>query len=317
MTEYPTPEIDALARERKSLPGAVDLRTFLELDFPPREWLMPELLQKRDIAMVHSWRGVGKTLFSQGIGYAVASGSPFLRYPAPDQAHGVLIVDGEMPREDLQGRLAALVAGADREATAPFRILSTDMLEDPLPSLATDRGQKIVEGSLQDVELVIIDNISTLCSSGRENEAESWEPLQSWLLSLRRRGLTVLLVHHEGKGGSQRGTSKREDVLTQVIQLKRPKNYDPSEGARFEVHLTKARGIFGNAAEPFEAVFSTGEDGEAVWTWRTLGDGKKHQVLDLCQAGVTNQREIAEELGIGLGTVNRKIQLLREEGEIE
>ena len=34
---------------------------------------------------------------------------------------------------------------------------------------------------------------------------------------------TVLFVHHSGKGGQQRGTSRREDVLDTVIALRYPK----------------------------------------------------------------------------------------------
>ena len=59
---------------------------------------------------------------------------------------------------------------------------------------------------------MVIDNLSTLCRYGRENESESWGPVQEWILGLRRRGLSVLLVHHAGKGGTQRGTSRREAV---------------------------------------------------------------------------------------------------------
>jgi putative DNA primase/helicase len=312
------PNVTELAAiQQDQLPRAIELRSFLKLELPPREWVIPGLLQHRDIGMVHSWRGIGKTFFSQGLAYAAVSRSPFLRYSAPTRSRGVLIVDGEMPREDLQKRLAALVAGAERDAEAPLRLLSSDMLDDPLPSLATPRGQEIVAANLDGIELLIIDNISTLCEDGPENEAGSWERTQAWLLSLRRAGITTLLVHHEGKGGQQRGTSKREDVATQVIQLRRPGAYSPSQGARFEVHLTKARGVYGASAEPFEAEFQTDENGHAIWTWRPLTDDKKQQVLEVYRSGTTNQREIARTLEIGVGTVNRKIQLLREEGEIE
>ncbi len=41
----------------------------------------------------------------------------------------------------------------------------------------------------------------------------------------------------------QRGTSRREDVLDTVIQLKRPKDYEPEDGGRFEVHFTKHCGF--------------------------------------------------------------------------
>jgi putative DNA primase/helicase len=91
-----------------------------------------------------------------------------------------------------------------------------------------------------------------LCRGGKENESESWAPIQEWILSLRRRGISVLFVHHAGKGGAQRGTSKREDVLDTVIVLRHPDNYSPSDGARFEVHLDKARGVYGEQAQPLK-----------------------------------------------------------------
>lgn len=295
---------------------ALPLEEFLRLEFPPRQWIAEGLLQERDAAMVHAFRGVGKTRFVHGLGLAIAAGGEFLRYNCPTP-RGVLLVDGELPREQLQEMLASQLAGAAKEPSAPFKILSADVLDQRLPSLATRQGQAIVEASLEDVEVVLFDNISTLFNeTAPENEAESWEPVQQWLLELRRKGLTVILVHHEGKGGKQRGTSKREDVLSQVVQLKRPADYSPDQGCRIEVHLTKARGVFGEAAKPFEAQMTTDEEGRAVWTWRPLGGDITDQIRELVSTGAT-QREIAETVGAGLGTVNRKIKELREEGVLE
>ena len=39
-------------------------------------------------------------------------------------------------------------------------------------------------------------------------------PIQNWLLSLRSLNRSVLLIHHAGKGGQQRGTSRRESGRT-------------------------------------------------------------------------------------------------------
>ncbi len=298
---------------------AVDLRDFLDMQFPPREWIVRGLIQQRDTCMVHGYRGIGKTNFVHGVALATASGGPFLRYETPSPK-GVLLVDGEMPREALQERLASMVASMATEPTAIFRLIAADLLDDPLPSLASQEGQTLVERELEDIDLIIFDNVSTLFSSGvRENDAESWDKVQPWLLSLRRHGYSVLLVDHEGKGANRgaRGTSKKEDVLSQVIQLKRSSDYTPELGARFEVHLTKARGVYGAEAEPFEAELTTDPDGRAVWAWRPLEDAKKRQVLALYRDGVTKQRDIAAETGLGLGTVNRKIKQLREEGEID
>ena len=54
----------------------------------------------------------------------------------------------------------------------------------------------LLERELQGAELLILDNLSALCRSGKDNEGESWLPVQEWLLRLRQRGITALLVHH-------------------------------------------------------------------------------------------------------------------------
>jgi putative DNA primase/helicase len=179
-------------------------------------------------------------------------------------------------------------------------------------SLAAPEGREQVESCLSDISLLILDSITTLCSgAGPENDSESWEDMQGWLLELRRQGIATLLAHHDGKGLKQRGTSRREDVLSTVVQLRRPSDYSPREGARFELHYTKSRGIVGEAAEPFEARLDAGPDGGAQWTWRPLEDAQGIRAEQLAAEGL-KQREIAEELGVGLGTVNRLLKRRRE-----
>ena len=158
------------------------------------------------------------------------------------------------------------------------------------------------------MELVIIDNLATLARHGRENEAEGWLPVQQWILSLRRQGISVLLIHHAGKGGQQRGTSSREDVLDTVINLRRPDDYQTEQGARFEVHLEKARGIVGDGAKPFEATLEA--QGRAlVWRCRDLEDVRLAQVKELKAEGLSANK-IAEETGIPRSTVQRLIRKL-------
>ena len=65
-------------------------------------------------------------------------------------------------------------------------------------------GTEHILDQQHDVRLVILDNLSALCG-GAENDAESWQSMQDFILRLRRRGLAVLFAHHSGKGGLQRG----------------------------------------------------------------------------------------------------------------
>src|SRR5262249_11530194 len=154
----------------------------------------------------HAWRGGSKTWLALGIGCAVAGGGRFLKWAAP-KPRRVLYVDGEMPLVTIQERLAGIVAGCDYVIPVEsFQLIAADHTETGVPNLATPVGQRAIEEHLEGVDLLILDNLSTLYSSGRDNEVESWTPIQGWLLRLRRRGVSVLLVHHSNKNGQQRGT---------------------------------------------------------------------------------------------------------------
>jgi putative DNA primase/helicase len=275
------------------------------MEFPPRRMLLAPWLPMGGLAMLFAPRGVGKTHIALEVGYAVATASSFLRWHAPEP-HPVLLIDGEMPAGTLQERLSRISARYGVEPPWPesLRIVASDLHSDGLPDLSDFDAQGRYDEVLGDAKLIIVDNISTLCRSGRDNDAESWTPVQEWALARRREGRAVLFVHHAGKGGTQRGTSRKEDVLDTVIALRRPEDYKASEGARFEVHFEKTRGFTGPDAEPFEATLS-----EAGWDTRAIEDVLDGRVWALHQQGV-KQRDIAQEVGKSAPTVNRIIKRL-------
>jgi putative DNA primase/helicase len=284
---------------------AIGLSDFLAMEFPPRRMLLAPWLPMGGLAMLFAPRGVGKTHIALEVGYAVATSSSFLRWRAPEP-HPVLLIDGEMPASTLQERLSRISARYGVEPPSPesLRIVASDLHCDGLPDLSDFEAQGRYDEVLGDAKLIIVDNISTLCRSGRDNDAESWTPVQEWALARRREGRAVLFVHHAGKGGTQRGTSRKEDVLDTVIALRRPEDYKASEGARFEVHFEKTRGFTGPDAEPFEATLN-----EAGWDTRGIEDVLDGRVWVLHQQGV-KQRDIAQEVGKSLATVNRIIKRL-------
>ena len=166
---------------------------------------------------------------------------------------------------------------------------------------------------LNGADLLIADNLSSLTAVIRDNDAESWGPIQDWLLRLRRRGMSGLIVHHAGKGGQQRGTSRREDVLDTSISLRRPEDYTPSEGARFEVHFEKHRGFYGEDAESFEAKLEV-RDNVAIWSMRNIEDVNLARVKALLDDELS-VRDIADETGISKSTVQRLKKKIEAEGE--
>jgi len=257
--------------------------------------------------------GVGKTHVALSIAYAVATGQWLFLWVAPKPCR-VLYVDGEMSANDMQERLGAIAAGSGKIEIANdmLEIITPDLLQsdEPMPNLATKEGQEWLEPFLEGVELLVLDNLATLAKhpKAKDNEAESWTPVQNWLLKLRRRGIAVVVVQHAGKSGDQRGTSSKEDVMNTVIALKRPENYSPEQGARFEVHLKKARGISGDQARPFEAALEV-IDGAYSWsTSEIVKDPQKEQVRGMRAAGMSF-RKIEQQTGISKSTAERLAKL--------
>jgi putative DNA primase/helicase len=286
----------------------------LTMEIPEREMLLAPVLPGKGLVMIYSKRGVGKTFAALFIAYAVASGGTYLRWVA-SKPHRVLVIDGEMPLIALKQRLASIAfsSAAEPPSSDYIRIIAADYQENGIPDLATAEGVRAIEEHIADgVDLVIIDNLSTLCRAGKENEGDSWVPIQEWALDLRRRGISVLFVHHAGKGGAQRGTSKREDVLDTVIVLRHPDDYSPPDGARFEVHLEKARGVQGDQAKPFEARLEIRDD-LMTWTTRDLESVEARRAADLKAEGFS-VRDIGAEMGISKSKADRLLKKAREMG---
>jgi putative DNA primase/helicase len=284
---------------------ALGLTDFLSLEIPPREMLLDPILPERSLAMLYAPRGIGKSWLGLSIGLAIASGQPLLRWSAPRQ-RSVLYVDGEMPLVSLQERLKLVSAGlGNATPNEQFRILAADHAPFGTLNLCNVVVQRSLHPLLADIDLLILDNLSTLCTSGSESASDAWVPMQNWLLQLRRRGISVLLVHHAGVNGRQRGTSRREDALDTVIALRRPEDYSPEEGARFEVHFEKWRNrADGAGALPFEACIQDNGDEAISWTNRDLKPRLLNQAAELFSEGMT-VRQVAAALRISKSEAGR------------
>jgi len=290
---------------------AVKAGELLRMNIKPREMLLDPILPVQGLAMIHAKRGVGKTHVALGIAVAVASGKDFLRWKVP-QARKVLFVDGELPAGVLQLWTAEAVAavGTD-EAGVNLSLITPDLQEFGVPDLATLEGQSALQKHIEPADLVILDNLSALVRAGNENEAESWLPLQAWALDLRRRGKSVVFVHHSGRSGNPRGTSKREDLLDTVIALRHSASYRAKEGLRAELHFEKTRHFHGEGAEPFELELRAGADGLGEWVTRDLEASGYEKAAVLFAEGC-DALAVKEELGVGRATAFRYQKQYRE-----
>jgi len=194
-------------------------------------------------------------------------------------------------------------------------------LDDPAEQFAIDSMLEALDADGRRAQVIILDNLSTLRRGVNENDNTETQALITWLVSLRHRGYTVVLVHHAGKSGQQRGASIIEVPLDYIIKLAPPENGKPvfGDGARFEFTLEKVR-----AKRPqhdkFTALLRPDENGQLQLFYDTLESNLDDYffVLRLLgKEGDIPQRQIAKLLNISVGKVNGAIRRLAKDGLIK
>lgn len=284
---------------------------------PPLEYVFSPCLPTQGIAFVYAPTGVGKTLFTLNLAYSIAQGGNFLKYFCP-KPRKVLYIDGEMPYGQLHSRVMQ-IAKVQGELDFPdnFMVLTPDKIVPfKIPMIDEEYGQKVYEMLMEryDREVIIFDNLSMLASFD-ENKSHEWKPIQNWLLSLRAKGKTVIIIHHSGKEKTgYRGTSRMLDCVDTAISLQPITNDELEEesilGRKFKIVYQKSRVFGGKDALPFEVNLHNG-----IWDYRSMEQTEMDRVIDLLGLKMS-QRDIAKELCISLGKTNKLIQKGRKLGLI-
>jgi len=312
-----TSTLDYFPSTQKTRLRAVTMKEFLQMQLPKREMILDPFLPSQGLCLLYAKRGVGKTHVALEIAYAVATGGTFLKFRAP-KPKKVLYIDGEMPASAMQERLQRIALNEDLQPPDPHYLLliTPDLQENVMPDLATKEGRSELDELINDCDLIIIDNISTLFRSGIENEAESWQPVQDWALELRKKGKSVLFIHHAAKNGQQRGTSKREDILDCVITLKQSPVHCANQGAAFEVIFEKTRHFTEDDAASFQVQLREQDDG--LWQWTIEEpeiDSEVEQVAKAVNEGLTIE-ETAERTGLSKSQVETRKKKAKNQGLI-
>ena len=96
--------------------------------------------------------------------------------------------------------------------------------------------------------------------------------------------------------------------------LKRPDDYNPKDGAIFQIHFEKSRGFLGEDAESFEAQLVNQNESQE-WLIRPIAESSYDQVVNLSKQGL-KQKEISEKLNIDKSNVSRHLKRANQEGRI-
>ena len=294
--------------------AAIKGSAFRELKIPSREKLLDDWFREGDTGFIYSHRGVGKTWLAWAIARAIAAGESVGPWEAGEKAVSVCYVDGEMPAELMQGRDRAFGEACENLTLINHEILferTGHVLNLAKPEVQQAITQWCVEGGFK---VLVVDNLSTLASGVKENDADAWELLLPWLLDLRRKKVSVLLVHHAGRSGEMRGTSRREDSVFWIIKLERESDYT-DQGCSFLVRFEKNRNSAHNpdshiwTIKPIDPLSDKVEITHRVASFQDL-------VLDLIRDDVTRCNVIAKELDCAPATVSKAAKKLEADGKI-
>lgn len=284
---------------------------FIVADFKSRTYWLDPLVPERSLNLIYARAGKGKTHLSLAIAIAIANGKQLFSFPASEPAR-VLYVDGEMPAGLLQEYVIAQSLALDMPVPESLLFCLADTHLDGFPNLKDEIGQKSIE-ALADAhraQVIVFDNESALFRGGDDNSVGDWLDCREWLMSLRRKGFTVLLNHHANKSGDQRGTSAREDPMDNVIRL------DGSDADHLSVTLTlqKHRGSWGDRCAPLKIALKP-NGVRSVWTWESAEAANKRLVAEHLDGvhGDISINDFCNEVGMSRKTYFKWKKIINEE----
>jgi len=295
----------AIRKASRNIEGIEALR------LPTRSPVLGDWFKEGDLGFIYAPRGLGKTWLSLAIAVAISKGSSL----GPWEAQGVwpvAYVDGEMAADSMLERMRGMEAGLNLSVLnheALFH-LSGKVLNIAEP----ETQQALMDYCLESGRRVLVlDNLSCLASGMEENKADHWEAVLGWLLTMRRHRISVILVHHAGRNGQMRGTSKREDSANWVLRLDAANNDKAGNDrqTRFISRFTKERNS-GKLEAALEWTFQTGADG---LTHISHKEADKLSILrQWIEFGLNTPTDIATEMGVSKGTVSKWAKAAQNEG---
>lgn len=287
------------------------LNDFMKLELPKQEMLLSPIIKTKSLTMLHAYRGVGKSFFAMSIAYAIATGTKFLRWKA-NKAAKVLYIDGEMSSLALQERFARIAENFETSKnnyTENLKIFAADLQKFATIDIVNTCIQNEINKMLDGIDLLVLDNLSSLTKVD-ELDGSSWISIQDWLFELRKRGIAVLIVHHSGKNGGQRGISKREDILDLVIHLEHSRTGKKSTsddeenlsfGGNCKVVFEKNRNLGGKQIANFDIALIDTENGGISWI-------DIYSIVKTMKENGGTCRSIAEITGISKSTISNILQ---------
>jgi AAA domain len=208
-------------------------------DLAEPDFIMGHWLTSTSRALLTAATGLGKTNFGLALGMRVAAGMDFLHWHGRRKAR-VLYVDGEMSRRLLRQRV---LDEEQRVGITPkaFFALSHEDVEGfkPLNTIEGQAWMNALIDKVGGVDLVIADNIMCL-TVGDMKDPEPWQQTLPWVLSLTKRAIGQVWIHHTGHDETRSyGDKTKEWQIDTVAHLDAVKRDETD--VSFSMSFKKAR----------------------------------------------------------------------------
>lgn len=162
------------------------------------EWIVKGLIPKKGLCFITAEPGAGKSRLSMQLAWCLATGSPFLKYPAPEKPLPTMYLSLEMPGEMLKEFLTNQLQEIDMQEDHSNNYMLVP-LGRPL-NLISEEGFNFVEMMIQDhhPELMFIDALGSL-TFDELGEVQSKEIANRLAALTEKYGTTFFVIHHNRK----------------------------------------------------------------------------------------------------------------------
>lgn len=281
------------------------LGDLLTADYAPRGPVVGRLITEASLNMIFGPTGSGKSYLALSIAASVMLCRPLLGFACPT-ARSVYYVDSEMGERYFIPTLKRVIPDSDMNCLSArqFAYRSYSENEDCRSwNISHPAYQAKYEKEIENFDVIIFDNLSGLTRpvSNHDGDLSQWQRIQPWFVRLRDKGKTIILLHHAGKSGDQRGHSDKEDPMDNVLKLV------PFEaaGLGIEIRIKKGRDLKPHEKRSIraEGVFS---DTGLFWHWEYANDAVESRVERMHVLKVPKSA-IAQETGLSLFRIHEII----------
>jgi hypothetical protein len=233
-------------------------------------FLLLPLICVGDTSFLFAGKGIGKTVLAMSIAFAVALGKTLFGPIKAVKSYNTLYIDGEIGEQGLTARIASSCRVFDipEDANVPIWFLSERL------NLYTPEGRERIDDELariknndstgRGIEFLLLDNLTSMI--GANDTPQGWDSFYDWVMGLKTKGITVLMLFHAGDDKKMRGSKMKEINIDNVIYLDKPESSNAEDRSKITMKITfnnLRNNPFPEAYRPIIAEYSIPE---SKWT---------------------------------------------------